>query len=103
MNGARVVNKADDCGRFGGYLGRIVKLNPSTTVQRRCIGVDRSLNNFVQPTGTDPLAIDSYAVTLANWNQRSLTAERIRHLSIASGLGVGEIEVGKINTIKETI
>jgi len=53
--------------------------------------------------GTDPLAVDALAVTLANWNNRSLPAQSIKHLNHAANLGVGEIDLDKLNIKKISI
>lgn len=53
--------------------------------------------------GTDPLAVDAYAVTLTNWNNRSLTAQSVKHLAHAATLGVGEIELEKLKIKKVAI
>jgi uncharacterized protein (DUF362 family) len=46
--------------------------------------------------GTDPLAVDSYAVSLANWNNGSHSPKTIKHLALAGQLGVGRIEMEKL-------
>jgi uncharacterized protein (DUF362 family) len=53
--------------------------------------------------GTDPLAVDAYAATLANWNNRTLKPKSVRHLEIASRLKVGEIDPAKMDVIKADV
>jgi uncharacterized protein (DUF362 family) len=53
--------------------------------------------------GTDPLAVDSYATTLANWNNRTVKPGSIRHLEIASKLGVGEIDPARMRVVKASV
>lgn len=53
--------------------------------------------------GTDPLAVDSIAVTLTNWNKRMLRAESVKHLSHAAKLGVGEIDPDRISVKKTAV
>jgi len=53
--------------------------------------------------GTDPLGVDSYAMTLAAWNNRSLDAGSVPHLAKAAELGVGEIDIRKLQVKKETV
>ncbi len=53
--------------------------------------------------GTDPLAVDAYAATLANWNNRTVKPRSIRHLEIASKLGVGEIDPARMRVIKASV
>ncbi len=43
--------------------------------------------------GVDPLAVDAYATTLVNWNNRSIMPKMVKHLLAAYHLGVGEIEI----------
>jgi uncharacterized protein (DUF362 family) len=57
-------------------------------------GKVQELNTII--AGTDPLAVDAYAVTLANWNNRSLSADTIKHLVHASDIGIGEINLEKL-------
>jgi uncharacterized protein (DUF362 family) len=53
--------------------------------------------------GIDPVAVDSYAVTLAEWNKRMLRAGSVAHLSYASNLGIGEIDLKKLTVKKVSI
>lgn len=64
-------------------------------------GKVQELNTIV--AGTDPVAIDAYATTLTNWNNRSLTAQSISHLSQAAALGLGEIEINKLVVQQATV
>ncbi|MCU0610101.1 MAG: DUF362 domain-containing protein [Chitinispirillaceae bacterium] len=45
------------------------------------------LNTFV--AGIDPVAVDSYATTLATWYSRSFDGTKVKHLKIANELGFG--------------
>jgi uncharacterized protein (DUF362 family) len=53
--------------------------------------------------GTDPLSVDAYAATLATWNNRTLKPKSVRHLEIASELGVGEIDPAKMNVMRADV
>jgi len=53
------------------------------------------LNTII--AGSDPLAVDSYTTTLSNWNNRSLSAKTVKHLYHASELGVGQVDLEKLN------
>jgi len=44
----------------------------------------------------EPLAADAFACTIANWNRRSITAEHVPHLKAAYQLGLGEIDVSRM-------
>ena len=64
-------------------------------------GKVETMNTII--AGTDPLAVDSYAVSLTNWNKRMLTPESVLHLNHASKAGVGEIDLKKLNIKEVTI
>ncbi|MBF0433543.1 MAG: DUF362 domain-containing protein [Fibrobacteria bacterium] len=49
--------------------------------------------------GTDPVATDSFAVTLADWYGRKVEGINIKHLKNAARLGFGNVESGKIKEI----
>ena len=55
------------------------------------------LNTFV--AGTDPVATDSYGVSLASWFGRKCEGKNVKHLEYAAKFGFGNIEAGKINEI----
>lgn len=64
-------------------------------------GKIQELNTII--ASTDPLAVDAYAASLVNWNNRSTDAHSIKHLSHAAKLGVGDIDLDKINIKKENV
>jgi len=49
--------------------------------------------------GTDPLAVDVFAAGLASWNNRTLQATAIKHLTNAYALGVGKLDLKKVNGV----
>lgn len=51
--------------------------------------------------GTDVVAVDSYAVGLAEWYNKSFTGRNVKYLAAAAELGLGEIDIDKM-TIRET-
>ncbi|MBN1782035.1 DUF362 domain-containing protein, partial [bacterium] len=51
--------------------------------------------------GTEPLAVDIYAAGLTTWNNRSLAPGSISHLAHASQLGLGPLDVSKLNIVIE--
>jgi len=57
------------------------------------------LNTVV--AGIDPVAVDSYAVGLAQWYNKSFAGRNVKYIVAASELGLGEIDTAKM-TIKET-
>ena len=64
-------------------------------------GKIQELNTII--ASTDPLAVDAYAASIANWNNRSTNALSIKHLAHAAKIGVGEIDLDKIAIKKETL
>jgi uncharacterized protein (DUF362 family) len=57
------------------------------------------LNTVV--AGTDPVAVDSYAVGLTQWYNKAFTGRNVRYLVAAAELGLGELDTGKMD-IRET-
>jgi uncharacterized protein (DUF362 family) len=55
------------------------------------------LKTFV--AGTDPVAVDSYAVTLASWYGKTFEGKQVKHLKVAGELGFGNVESDKISEI----
>lgn len=49
--------------------------------------------------GTDPVAVDSFAVTLASWYGKTFDGKQVKHLKEASALGFGNVESGMISEI----
>jgi uncharacterized protein (DUF362 family) len=64
-------------------------------------GKVQELNTII--AGTDPLAVDAYTTTLANWNNQSLKPGMVKHLLAASHIGVGEIDLDRMDIRKETV
>lgn len=52
------------------------------------------LNTFVG--GTDPVAVDSYAVTLASWYGKTFEGKQVKHIKHAGELGFGNVESSNI-------
>jgi uncharacterized protein (DUF362 family) len=50
--------------------------------------------------GTDPVAVDSYGVTVAPWYGRKFTGRQVEHLVAAHQRGLGEIDVEKLRIFK---
>ena len=53
--------------------------------------------------GTNPLAVDVYASTLTSWNNRSVPSRTVKHLALAAGLGLGEIDAKKLAIVKADV
>lgn len=50
--------------------------------------------------GTDPVAVDSYTVGIAQWYKKAWTGNQVKHIRGAADLGLGEIDLDKMH-IKE--
>lgn len=55
------------------------------------------LNTFVG--GLDPVAVDSYAVTLAPWYGKTFEGKQVKYLKEAAALGFGNVESSMINVV----
>jgi len=53
--------------------------------------------------GRDPVAVDSYAVSLTPWYGRELTGKNVKHLLYASQMGVGEVDTSKLKVVQKTV
>jgi uncharacterized protein (DUF362 family) len=53
--------------------------------------------------GTDPVAVDSYGVTLAPWNETGYKISEIPHIVMAAELGVGSLDLNKLNILKKSV
>jgi uncharacterized protein (DUF362 family) len=49
--------------------------------------------------GIDPVAVDSYGVTLASWYNRKFEGKQVKHLQKAAELGFGNVESSMIKEI----
>ncbi|MBD3390894.1 MAG: DUF362 domain-containing protein [Chitinivibrionales bacterium] len=55
------------------------------------------LNTFVG--GTDPVAVDSYSVSLASWYGTSVEGKNVAHIKYAAELGFGNVESSMISQV----
>ncbi|MGQ9631853.1 MAG: DUF362 domain-containing protein [bacterium] len=53
--------------------------------------------------GTDPVAVDSYAVSLARWYGRTFKGRNVRHILLAHWQGLGEMETEKLKIKKMSV
>ncbi len=51
--------------------------------------------------GTDPVAVDSYAVTLTPWYGQNFKGRQVKHLLAASQRGLGKIDVDQLKILKD--
>ncbi len=47
--------------------------------------------------GADPVAADSYAVTLSHWNGRRYAPKDIKHIAAANAMQLGEMDLNRLN------
>ena len=53
--------------------------------------------------GTDPVAVDAYAVTLTPWNNRQAKGSNIQHLIYSAEMGLGELDPTKLKIDKKSV
>jgi uncharacterized protein (DUF362 family) len=53
--------------------------------------------------GVDPVAVDSYAVGITQWYNKSFTGKSVKHIVAAAEMGLGEIDTGKMNIKQVTV
>ena len=58
-------------------------------------GQTKELNTII--AGTDPVAVDAYATTLERWNGQKLAPKDVGYIVAAHELGLGEIDLNKVN------
>ena len=51
--------------------------------------------------GTDPVAVDSYGVTVAPWYGQRFTGRQVEHLLVAHQRGLGKIDLDQLRILKE--
>jgi len=52
--------------------------------------------------GIDQVAIDSYTISLTKWYNRTFTGSQVKHLRAAAEMGLGEVELDKLNIAPDT-
>lgn len=53
--------------------------------------------------GSDPVAVDSWMVESMKWNDKTFKAREIKHIFEAYKRGIGEIDLDRINILKERV
>ena len=53
--------------------------------------------------GVDPVAVDSYAVAITQWYNKSFTGKSVKHIVAAAEMGLGEIDTGKMDIKQVTV
>jgi hypothetical protein len=51
--------------------------------------------------GTDPIAVDSYGVTVSPWYGQSFKGRQVEHLLIGHQRGLGKIETDQLRIFRE--
>jgi len=53
--------------------------------------------------GIDPVAVDSYAVGITQWYNKSFTGRSVKHIVAAAEMGLGEIDTAKMDIKQATV
>ncbi|MBM3330983.1 DUF362 domain-containing protein [candidate division WOR-3 bacterium] len=53
--------------------------------------------------GTDPVAVDSYAVGITQWYNKSFAGKSVKHIVAAAEMGLGEIDTAKMDIKQATV
>jgi len=53
--------------------------------------------------GVDPVAVDSYGVTIASWFNKKFEAVNVKHIMAARQMGLGSINLNRMHIKKETV
>ncbi len=53
--------------------------------------------------GTDPVAVDSVGVTLAQWYGQPFSPKQVKHIAAAHKMGLGVIDTGAMNIAKASV
>ena len=59
------------------------------------------LNTII--AGVDPVAVDSYGVTIANWYNKKFEVVNVKHIMAAHRMGLGNINLNQMRIKKETV
>lgn len=59
------------------------------------------LNKVV--AGTDPVAVDSYTVSITQWYKKSFTGSQVKYIKAAAEMGLGEIDINKMRIKEVTV
>jgi uncharacterized protein (DUF362 family) len=64
-------------------------------------GKIEKLNTII--AGVDPVAVDSYGVTIANWYDKKFEVVNVKHIMAAHQMGLGNINLNQLRIKKETV
>ena len=64
-------------------------------------GMTEKLDTII--AGTDPVAVDSYTITLTNWNGRKYAPVDVKHIVAASEMKLGEMNLDKLKIKKSEV
>ena len=64
-------------------------------------GKIEKLNTII--AGVDPVAVDSYGVTIANWYNKKFEVVNVKHIMAAHRMGLGNINLNQLRIKKETV
>jgi uncharacterized protein (DUF362 family) len=64
-------------------------------------GKIEKLNTII--AGVDPVAVDTYGVTTANWYNKKFEVVNVKHIMAAHQMGLGNINLDQLRVKKETV
>jgi len=64
-------------------------------------GKIEKLNTII--AGVDPVAVDSYGVTIANWYDKKFEVVNVKHIMAAHQMGLGNSNLNQLRIKKETV
>lgn len=76
-------------------------INALTTRGPQGPGQVAKLNTIV--AGADPVATDSYAVSLTPWYNAEITGANVGHLTKSEEMGLGVVDYSKLNVVKTSV
>jgi len=53
--------------------------------------------------GRDPVAVDSYTVSLTPWYGRQFAGKDVKHIQYAAQMGLGEVDTSKLKVVEKTV
>ncbi len=89
-------------------LGKIIKPQLTLVDATRALltngpaGPGETATPGLMVAGADVVAVDSYSLRLARFNNRQMTLADARHIQLAGKDGVGQSDVGKLKVVKVT-
>jgi uncharacterized protein (DUF362 family) len=103
------MHNASDLDQTIADLATVVKPNLTIVDAVRALttrgpqGPGKVANLGIIVAGRDPVAVDSFAVSLAPWYGRQFTGKDVKHILYASQMGIGEVDTSKLKVVQKTV